>query len=229
MASADNTHVPISAIKASFLHTQTRLLCAPLHLSPAYRSWLRRSDTNHGLSDKQLANLQKRVNDKISQHSKAVFSSQSISHVAEQIETLYWNQQDVQLTDEQVVEELPDALGDVLLRDHSHAEAVAETEAARRYAQLRGRLGALAKKRGEALQRLQRYQRLQGLLRAYQEPKRRIQPNLVTAKGEMRRELERTRVLLARVDARALPVARDRHGGEARRFDQKLEQVMELG
>ncbi|RMZ90608.1 hypothetical protein DV736_g2155, partial [Chaetothyriales sp. CBS 134916] len=144
MASADNMHVSISAIKASFLQTQTRLLCAPLHLSPTYRSWLRNNDTNHGLSDKQLANLQKRVNDKISQHSKAVFSSQSISHVAEQIETLYWNQ----LTDEEGVEELPETLADALLRDHRDREEVEEKEEARRYAQLRGRLVALAKKRG---------------------------------------------------------------------------------
>ncbi|RMD40489.1 hypothetical protein DV735_g4643, partial [Chaetothyriales sp. CBS 134920] len=178
MSSADD-NISISAAKASFLQTQTRLLSAPLHISVTY------------------PHLQKRVSDRISQHGKAVFSSQSIGHVAEQIETL--------------------------------AE-----EARRRYVQLRARLVALAKQRGEARRRLQRYQRLQGLLRAYGDPKRRIQPNLVTAQGEMRRELERTRALLAQVKERSLAVPRGEAaavGGriEARTFEQKLQQVIELG
>ncbi|RMZ77453.1 hypothetical protein DV738_g4358, partial [Chaetothyriales sp. CBS 135597] len=111
MSSNTEDNISISAIKASFLQTQTRLLSAPLHISATYL-----------LSDKQLAHLQKRVSDRISQHGKAVFSSQSIGHVAEQIETLYWNQ-DVQLTDEEAVAGLPETLAEALFRGRKRAAA----------------------------------------------------------------------------------------------------------
>jgi hypothetical protein len=73
---------------------------------------------------------------------------------------------------------------------------------AQRYAEERAQLLELCRRRDEAEIKLARYRRLQEMLEPYKNPQENIQPNLVTRDGELSREMDRMRVLLARVTAR---------------------------
>ena len=238
--------ISITSTKSSFLTSQTRLLSAPLQLSAQYRSSLYSSDS--ALSSKAVSDIVAKTNDRIHAHNRQVFSAQSIRHVAEQIETLYWNEakedlradtdglgeggyvaveKDVELS-EGGIEVLPEELEEALL-DERHAVDVEDAE---RYAQLRRQLTGLAAKRNEARKRLERYQGLQELLRPYEHPQENIQPNLVTKDGEMSKELDRMRVLLARVSARMGEHSgppQEKARNEVKNFDQKLAELMEIG
>jgi hypothetical protein len=65
------------------------------------------------------------------------------------------------------------------------------------------RLTSLAERRDQRQLRLARYKHVQALLEPFTNVQENIQPNLVTRDGELGRELERMRVLLARVTGRA--------------------------
>lgn len=142
-----------------------------------------------------------------------VFSAQSQRHVAEQIETLYWNhvtgeedraevdtvgiRRDAHLTETPTIESLPEDYAELHLhRDHQVDEAQA-TE----YQQLRGRLLELCQERQQLERKVEQYRQLQKALDPLQDPVANIQPNLVTRDGELSQELDRMRVLLARVSA----------------------------
>ena len=81
---------------------------------------------------------------------------------------------------------------------------------ARRYADLVVHLQSLAARKEEAEARVQRLRRMQGMLAPFQEPRGQegesssggVQENLVTRGGEVEKELERMRMLLARVGDR---------------------------
>lgn len=78
---------------------------------------------------------------------------------------------------------------------------------ARRYAELVGLLQSLAARKQEADARVARLRRMQGMLAPFQQPQgqegpRGVQENLVTRGGEVEKELERMRMLLARVGDR---------------------------
>jgi hypothetical protein len=221
--------------------------------------------THPQISDKAITILTQKVNDEIKRHNKVVFSAQSIQYVVEQIETLYWNEvrgelrgeweygdwegvggegewrvgveRDVDLGVKQGVEALPESMEDALLdargQDQDERSGVSEEES-RRYAELRRRLVKLVKQRDEKKERLDRYRKLQELLRPYEDVQK-IQPNLVTKDGEMSRELDRMRVLLARVGARMGSGDFDRKDLDEKErmqekgFEQKLQEVIELG
>lgn len=210
----------ITAQKSAFLTRQIRALSAPLSIPPSTHTTL------PSLTDKSLAELLSKANDKVRSHNRSVFSAQTTRHIAEQIETLYWNE--VRSAREQTLDSPIDAGETTVTRDadlstsaglaslgadwadilppsaaEQQDEGGAEDEAqAQRYSDLFGQLTALARQRDEAQAALQRYRRLRELLQPYEEPQTRIQPNLVTKDGELGRELERMRALLARVTAR---------------------------
>lgn len=69
----------------------------------------------------------------------------------------------------------------------------------RRYQQLQARLVALDARRQAQKQELARYRQLQQLLEPFRDPQVNVQPNLVTKDGELKTELDRMRVLIARV------------------------------
>ncbi len=68
-------------------------------------------------------------------------------------------------------------------------------------------LKALNARRTELRERVARYKALKEMLLPFENAKENIQPNLITRDGEMERELERMRMLIARVTGRiqALP------------------------
>ncbi|RYP03723.1 hypothetical protein DL764_004947 [Monosporascus ibericus] len=73
---------------------------------------------------------------------------------------------------------------------------------ARRYADLATQLAALASRRRESRERVDRLRRMQALLAPFADAAQQVQPNLVTRNGEVEKELERMRVLLVRVAGR---------------------------
>jgi len=105
---------------------------------------------------------------------------------------------DAELTETDTIQSLPESYEDV----HRHPGHVPDDGLAARYATLRTRLLELSRRRDEKKAQLARYRRLQDLLRPLEEPQTTVQPNLVTRDGELGRELDRMRVLLARIMGR---------------------------
>ena len=85
-----------------------------------------------------------------------------------------------------------------------------------RYKQLHARLTALVEKREAQNQKLAQHKQLQQLLEPFKDPQVNIQPNLVTKDGELQKELEKMKMLMARVSEKidGLPEAREREGEE---------------
>lgn len=77
-----------------------------------------------------------------------------------------------------------------------------EEEAASRYALLRVRLGIAMAEQRKQRSRLEGYRRLAKLLEPFESPGEETQPNLMGASGELGRELDKMRILLARVTGR---------------------------
>lgn len=68
-----------------------------------------------------------------------------------------------------------------------------------RYEQLQARLVALSAERQALRRKSAQYKHLQQLLEPFKDPQVNVQPNLVTKDGELGKELDRMRVLIARV------------------------------
>jgi flagellar biosynthesis/type III secretory pathway ATPase len=83
----------------------------------------------------------------------------------------------------------------------SESDVSAHPMEAKRYAELVSRLQGLASAKAEISARVQRLRRMQETLAPF-EAGSGVQENLVTRNGELELELERTRMLLARVSGR---------------------------
>lgn len=77
-----------------------------------------------------------------------------------------------------------------------------ELTTAYRYQQLRDRLVELDDRRQQRRRRLDQLRQLQRLLEPFSNPQWSIQPNLITRDGELAQELEKMRMLVARVGGR---------------------------
>lgn len=75
-------------------------------------------------------------------------------------------------------------------------------EKSKKYEELHSKLLELQQRRKEALEKVEKYKALKELLKPFEEPKSMVQPNLVTKDGELGRELDRMRILMARVGGR---------------------------
>lgn len=99
-----------------------------------------------------------------------------------------------------------------------------------RYQRLRDRLASLDQQRQQKQRRIDQLQHLHRLLEPFKEPQVAIQPNLVTRDGELARELERMRMLMARVSGRILQQKPNQtRGGEEYLLpgsDQRLDTLM---
>jgi hypothetical protein len=192
--------------KQSFIRTVVRALDTPLTPSSNFHS--------HDLSSKTASDIIDKVNEKVRQHNRLLFSTQSQRHVAEQIESLYWNcaekviedrevgnvsvRRDADLNTSESIKGLPEQLDDLYLREGHEIQ----DEDAERYSRLRQELLDLSVKRDQLKERLSRYRELEKLTEPLGDAKGNVQPNLVTRDGELGTELERMRVLLARVSGR---------------------------
>ncbi|KAF3482541.1 uncharacterized protein GIQ15_05300 [Arthroderma uncinatum] len=144
------------------------------------------------------------VNTLLKQHSRTVFSTQAIHHVSQQIERLYWNSISPELGEEStqlVIDkgvDLTNTRNIARLPDEWHEDGMSEEDKAR-YDLLRGRLIKLDAERKKREDRLLQYKRLKRLLEPFEDPMNTIQPNLATRDGQLGAELDRMRMLLAKV------------------------------
>lgn len=202
----------IIALKAGFLANQTRLLSQPLNPS---RSWRNANEAaDDGIPERQLDDALVRLNHALQQHTRRVYALQATRHVAEQIDQLYWNAGEkvaeasreagaegldagLDMTDSETINSLPATWE--WERDVNEHPVEAE-----RYSELVGQLQALNAKRARAEDNTLRLRHMSELLRPFQsdDEGRGVQENLISRDGEVEREMERMRMLLARVGAR---------------------------
>jgi hypothetical protein len=134
------------------------------------------------------------------------------------------------LTPYRNIQSLPEDYSD--LHIHPDTSNFSESKATR-YKDLYDRLASLAKQRDQQQQRLERYKQLQTLLEPFTNAQENVQPNLVTRDGELGKELERMRILLARVTGRVSEMkdqglVSHSDGTTAISNEQKLATVMDL-
>ena len=246
----------LSHHKSSFLLSQIRLLSTPLHPSPTLTSTLTHPSTP--LTDENLTEFLTRVNTKIIQHNKFVFPAQTQRHIVEQIESLYFSEsladhnvddagnegveqgqeivaieRDAKLTSSTTIAGLPEELHQCMLYDISDISL--SSSQAEEYQQSRLQLQQLSQQRDATRQKLQRYQKMQELLKPFENAQENVQPNLVGKDGEMAREMERMRGLVARVRGRMgeydEPGERRGEGREmsgSKAFEEKLRVIMDM-
>ncbi|RVX75738.1 hypothetical protein B0A52_00094 [Exophiala mesophila] len=209
----------ITAIKADFIRSQVRHLSAPLEPFPYHQPLSLDESDNSRLSEKATRDIVQKVNERIRQHNRRVYSAQSQRHVSEQIESLHWNQvgndeerseldtvairRDAPLTQSETVASLPENYIDL----HLHPDHRLDDEQAKQYQNSRQRLLTLTQQRDEMRQKVQQYRHLVTMLEPFNDPQANIQPNLVTRDGQLSIELDRMRVLLARVTSRVAELA----------------------
>jgi len=101
-----------------------------------------------------------------------------------------------------------------------------------RYKRLRERLANLDSLRQQRQRRRDQLRQLHHLLEPFDEPQNNIQPNLVTRDGELVRELEKMRMLVARVSGRIAQRQTDNDGGGDASYvlgpEQKLAALLDM-
>ncbi|KAK6371336.1 hypothetical protein LTS17_009067 [Exophiala oligosperma] len=232
----------ITSLKAAFIRSQVRHLSTPLEPLTDWREQVPEAPEGGGhLSDKVVQDVVTKVNEKIKQHNRMVFSQQSQRHVAEQIETLHWNavnveldeaeldtsvlRRDADLTNSSMIEALPEEFDDLLIRS---GERPASLDEAQTYNGLRNELLKHSQHRDALKRSLAEYQTLQKLMAPLDDPQTNVQPNLVTRDGELSKELDRTRVLLARVAKRVADVNNTTRSARANVPKQRLTDEQKL-
>lgn len=217
----------ILTLKQNFITTQTRLLSQPLQPSRAWRRANEAAAADEeaaAVTEKAVDDALFRLNHTLQQHSRRVYVPQATRQIAEQVDRLYlsagdrqgddaddnddddaWRNVGADYADAVVISSLPPAW-------EPEREAAAYPLEAERYAELAGRLRGLAARRDEARARVERLRRMRALLAPFSGGSNTaeedsstlgqsggVQENLVTRGGEVEKELERMRVLLARV------------------------------
>ncbi|KAL3480291.1 kinetochore Sim4 complex subunit Fta4 [Aspergillus californicus] len=210
----------ISELKSSFIRAQVRILSESLEAPEDWRSYAA-EPAEEGLSDKVVGDVLQKLNAALKQHNRIVYSSQAIQHVAQQITTLYWSSvsqatrelvsleggvdRTVDLSSHPNITQLPGELYD---------ESASEEDQLR-YKRLRARLASLDNLRQKRQRRLDQLRQLQHLLEPFREPQENVQPNLATRDGELVRELEKMRMLVARVSGRIGQSQKKNNDGES--------------
>ncbi|KAI9742213.1 MAG: hypothetical protein M1818_004113 [Claussenomyces sp. TS43310] len=199
-------------LKYAFLRAQVQALSQPVIIPPSYRNERANAseDGAHQLRQKSIDEAMNRLNGMIRQHSKQVYPEMAQRHVAEQIDSLYWEagQRDTDLNDTEgggalnkgtdfttdlAIEHLPETWID---------SAEAADEDAQEYMLSAARLRELHEQRRRLREKVQRYRALKQALMPFENPAENVQENLCVKNGELETELERMRMLIARVQGR---------------------------
>ncbi|KAI9923810.1 hypothetical protein ASPWEDRAFT_40391 [Aspergillus wentii DTO 134E9] len=228
----------IPELKSAFIRAQVRVLSESLQPADNWRDYATQP-SEEDLSDKVVEDVIQKLNTALKQHNRIVYSSQAIHHVAQQIASLYWSsvhhetrslgsydrgvEKTVDLSNHMNLTKLP-----VELEVHSATE-----EECQRYLRLRERLVDLDNRRQQRQRRLDQLRRLQGLLKPFHEPQKNIQPNLITRDGELVQELDKMRMLVARVGGRIGQKKRTSDGQEKEASyelgsDNKLAELLDM-
>lgn len=104
-------------LKLSFLRSQLLILNAPLSPSPRWREAGPVPEQGE-LKEKLVQEAVQKLNNIIRHHNRTVYSSQSLRHVAEQIDTLFWEAGAPPLHDDEIEE--GDVDRDTDLRAHEY-------------------------------------------------------------------------------------------------------------
>ncbi|KAA8902615.1 kinetochore complex Fta4 of Sim4 subunit, or CENP-50-domain-containing protein [Sphaerosporella brunnea] len=194
-----NTTASVYTAKCDFLTTMVRQLSV-LH-QPNMED-LPASDEHGDLPDSVLQTVYYKLSIVAKKQGNLIYSQQTLRHVAEQIDSLYWEEEEggergdagaaevlragVDLRNSENIDRLPASYP---------ATADASEEDLEAYQELRARLSvasqSLASQRGKKAY----YERLRNMIRPFAEPRENVQPNLVTRDGELNAELERTKIL----------------------------------
>ncbi|CEO58982.1 hypothetical protein PMG11_03674 [Penicillium brasilianum] len=197
----------ISEIKSSFIRGQVRILSESLEPPEDWKNYA--VETEEGdLPEKVIGDVLHKVNMEAKQHNRVVYSSQAIHHVAHQIASLYWYSVNQETQNKasfangvEKTEDLSRHMNITKLPLDIESQSASD-DTNNRYQQLRERLVTLDEQRQHRQQRLDQLRHLQRLLGPFKDPQKDIQPNLVTRDGELVQELEKMRMLAARVGGR---------------------------
>ncbi|KAJ5664148.1 hypothetical protein N7507_004879 [Penicillium longicatenatum] len=197
----------ISELKSAFIWSQVRILSESLQPPENWRDYAVELE-EEALPEKVIEDVLHKVNGVAKQHNRVVYSSQAIHHVAHQITNLYWASVSQDIQNQAILKKGVEKTAD--LSKHLNTLGLpldlesqgASEEQNERYQRLRDRLASLDQQRQQKQRRIDQLQHLHRLLEPFKEPQVAIQPNLVTRDGELAQELEKMRMLLARVSGR---------------------------
>ncbi|KAJ5618893.1 hypothetical protein N7510_002877 [Penicillium lagena] len=224
----------ISELKSAFVWSQVRILSERLELPEDWRNYAVETDEGD-LSDKVVEDVLHKVNAAAKQHNRFVYSSQAIHHIAQQIASLYWSSVNQETRSRNAfangIEKTVDLSSHINAGGKRRGQDTVRLQPIRirsdssficltmvvcnRFQQLRERLIALDDQRQLQRRRLDQLQHLQHLLEPFQDPQKHIQPNLVTRDGELVQELEKMRMLVARVSGRIAQQKKSGRGVES--------------
>ncbi|GAO15610.1 hypothetical protein UVI_02050420 [Ustilaginoidea virens] len=200
----------VPSLKASFIIAQTNLLSQPLAPS---RTWVRTNDaSDQPIPARLLDDAFFSLNQTIQQHCRRVYPPQASYNVAEQISNSYARDAEERVSrlkesESTLGKELDFAADDAIESLPTswpvEADVKSHPAEAQDYKAIVKRLMQLSERRRQLKLRVQQLRRIDTAIKPLsatdQNP---IQDNLVTRGGPVEKELERMRVLLARVTGR---------------------------
>ncbi|KAH7163895.1 kinetochore Sim4 complex subunit Fta4 [Fusarium sp. MPI-SDFR-AT-0072] len=215
----------IPLLKQSFITSQTTLLSQPLTPS---RSWQETNDaSDEAIPERVVQEVLYNLNHTIQQHCRRVYPPQASRSIAEQINDVYTKDaerkvggptdteggigRELDLTEDEAIEALPASW-------HLEKDINDHPMETKRYADAVQQLTELNDQRKQLREQVARLKRLQSIVDPLQtdENGAGIQENLLTRNGPVEKELERMRILLARVGGRVLSLPEDAPNGEAK-------------
>ncbi|KAF5120850.1 Inner kinetochore subunit fta4 [Metarhizium anisopliae] len=200
----------IPSLKESFINAQTNILSRPLVPS---RIWRRNNNASSTpIPARVLDDVLFNLNQTIQLHQRRVYPPQATYNVAEQITNLYtrdadekvkkWKEsessigRELDLAADDAIEELPSSWP-------IESDLGRYQEKAKQYEGIVLRLRQLSEERKEMRLRMEKLRRIRDAVQPLSATdESNIQDNLVTRNGPVEKELERMRVLLARVTSR---------------------------
>ncbi|KAG4280696.1 hypothetical protein FPRO04_05410 [Fusarium proliferatum] len=215
----------IPSLKQSFITSQTTLLSQPIAPSP---SWQETNDaSDEAIPERVVQEVLYNLNHTIQQHCRRVYPPQASRSIAEQINDVYTKDaerkvggpadteggigRELDLTEDKSIEALPASW-------HLEKDINDYPMETKRYADAVQQLTELNDQRKQLRDKVARLKRLQTIVEPLQtdENGAGIQENLLTRNGPVEKELERMRILLARVGGRVLSLPEEAPNGEAK-------------
>ncbi|KAL5585433.1 hypothetical protein FOVSG1_014822 [Fusarium oxysporum f. sp. vasinfectum] len=215
----------IPSLKQSFITSQTTLLSQPLAPS---RSWQETNDaSDEAIPERVVQEVLYNLNHTVQQHCRRVYPPQASRNIAEQINDVYTKDaerkvggptdteggigRELDLTENEAIEALPASW-------HLEKDINDHPMETKRYADAVQQLTELNDQRKQLREQVARLKRLQSIVEPLQtdENGAGIQENLLTRNGPVEKELERMRILLARVGGRVLSLPEEAPNGEAK-------------
>ncbi|KAH0545132.1 hypothetical protein FGG08_000744 [Glutinoglossum americanum] len=215
----------VITLKKRFVASQVRLLNGTLRPSRDWRENAPR--TEHGdLSERAVGEALYKLNSLAHHHNTTAYSSHAQRHVAEQIEALYWSAGEIDRAI--MIDDALDRGVDLRQPEYAHRieyrhmtiltrnayrniarlpdqwpdEEGEENDDLERYEELYDSLTSLSEQIQRQRQKVTQFNQLKQLLKPFENPQESIQPNIVTRDGELGKELDKMRILMARVAGR---------------------------